>query len=155
MTRPVPGPETLAQLVCGVTQTMFGERFALGAPERVAPWAQQPPWCAVLLPIPGERAVQVAIAADRVAGMTLGGWVFGCPTSSVDDSIVLDSLRELANIVAGQVKLAMDLDQALGLPRVVESADWQQLERHPWRAATLDGQQGRCRVWVAVCEAAT
>jgi CheY-specific phosphatase CheX len=47
--------------------------------------------------------------------------------------MIEDTLRELANITAGQVKRAMSLDQALGLPRILDGQE-------SWSSA-IEGKQ--------------
>ena len=149
----VPGPEKLASLVSGVTQTMFGMSFRLAASRDVAPWRDDPPWTTVLLPIPGKQPVTIAIAADEAGGRVLGGQMFSCGPESLDPGMVDDSLRELANIVAGQVKSAMGLDQALGLPKLVRAdGKGEGLSTQPWRTATLESGSTKIVVWVAVVE---
>jgi hypothetical protein len=51
----------------------------------------------------------------------------------VDISMMEDTLRELANITAGQVKRAMCIDSALGLPRIVIGGG-------PWGGAATSQQ---------------
>ena len=150
MTVDIPGPDKLADLVSGVTETMFGMSFALAPPREHAPWKTEPPWRTVLLPIRGKRHITVAIAADEAGGRVLGSRMFSCDATTVDDSMIDDSLRELANIVAGQVKSVMGLDQALGLPSVGHTDH--RLDVSDWRAATLQSPAERIVVWVAVSE---
>jgi hypothetical protein len=150
MSMDIPGPDKLADLVSGVTETMFGMSFALAPPRDTSPWNTMPPWRTVLLPIHGRRPITVAIAADEQGGRMLGSRMFSCDAASVDASMIDDSLRELANIVAGQVKSVMGLDQALGLPTLGDPG--QRLEMSTWRAATLQSPAERIVVWVAVSE---
>jgi len=150
---PLPTPETLATLVTNVTQTMFGLSFSLEAGRGCA-WDEPrcPTWQAAVLPIPGKRPLTVAIAADGTACRTLAAAMFSCEPGGVDASMVHDSLAEIVNIVAGQVKSALGLDQALGLPKVVDQGHglWALPDR--WRSATLSRGATRTVVWVAVTE---
>jgi len=147
-----PSPEDLAKLVSQVTQTMFGMAFSL-APVAQGPASDQADWHTVVLPIPGAHPVTVAIAADRQAAAVIGGHMFSVGPDVIDDSMIDDAVAELANIVAGQVKAAMSLDQALGLPEVLRKEQKQRLALGPWREATLTSGSARTLVWVAVSAA--
>jgi hypothetical protein len=146
----LPDPEALAEIVTRVTETMFGMSFALtdlAAEQRVA----VPSWRTVVLPIPGQRPLSVAIASDEASGQTLSSAMFECPAAEVDLSMVEDSLCELVNIVAGQVKCVMGVDDALGLPKMLDTADGA-IDPLTWRGATMRGCRGEVMVWVAVSE---
>ena len=107
----------MAALISGVTRTMMGISFQLVAAQpRIA-------FRAAILPIPGSRPLSLVIASDALSCRALGAAMFCCHASTVDDSMVEDTLRELANITAGHLKRAMALDQALGLPKIVTGAE--------------------------------
>lgn len=151
---PVPNPETLAAMVTKVTQTMFGMTFSLdtNAPA-VTPWKQAPVWRMVLLPITGARPITVALAADDAGGTHLCKAMFAC--DDVDAGMVEDSLGELVNIIAGQVKGAMGLDQKLGLPKVVgKTASQDGHDGRQWHSATVKHGDSKAVVWVAITESA-
>lgn len=77
--------------------------------------------------------VSVVLACDQSSCQQLGAKLFCVKPEEVDVSMIEDTLRELANITAGQVKRAMSLDQALGLPRILEGSE-------SWSSA-IDGTQ--------------
>src|SRR5215831_1276245 len=111
--------EHVAKLVTNVTQSMLGIRFGV-APSRDA--APHLCWRAAVLDI-GERSMSVALSSDQNGCAVLGSALFACATAAVDTSMMNDSLAELVNMTAGQIKGAMKLDQALGLPRVLEDQE--------------------------------
>lgn len=114
VTLSLPSPEIMAALISGVTRTMMGISFQLvSAQPRLA-------FRAALLPIPGSRPLSLVISSDAVSCRALGAAMFCCHASTVDDSMMEDTLRELANITAGHLKRAMALDQALGLPKIID-----------------------------------
>ncbi len=76
-------------------------------------------WRTALLPIPGARPLTIGLSSDEQGCVALSGAMFSVPPERVDSSMINDSLCELVNMTAGLVKTAMQLDQALGLPRVV------------------------------------
>jgi hypothetical protein len=49
--------------------------------------------------------------------------LFDCPPEALDSGMIDDSLCELLNMAAGQIKGALALDQALGLPKIVTLAE--------------------------------
>ena len=150
MTSHLPGPDVLARLVSGVTEMMFGMSFTLaGPPEH--DWQEQPPCRTAVLPIDGARPVTVAIAADPSGARLLGGAMFSVAEADVDNSMIDDALTELANIIAGQIKSAMALDQPLGLPRIIGDGHLVR-QAGGWKAATLFSQGRRVVVWVAISE---
>lgn len=115
-------------MVNSITTTMMNVRFAL-----VAHPGTTVPFLRALLPIPGLMPVDVMVAGDESSCVALGARMFSVSAGDVDLSMMEDTLRELANITAGQVKRAMALDSALGLPTIIDGA-------LPWRDAS-SGQQ--------------
>ena len=105
-------------MVNSVTTTMMNVKFALAgaAGGRVA-------YRRAVLPIPGHIPVSVVLACDQSSCKQLGARLFCVKPEEVDVSMIEDTLRELANITGGQVKRAMSLDQALGLPRILEGSE--------------------------------
>jgi hypothetical protein len=116
----LPSPDSLASMVNSVTTTMMNVRFVLApAVQNIAPFRR------AVLPIPGSAPVAVVVTGDEPSCAKLGARLFSMTPADVDVSMMEDTLRELANITAGQVKRAMSIDSALGLPRiVVGEADW-------------------------------
>jgi len=115
-------------MVNSVTTTMMNVKFAL------APAAQmKAPFRRAVLPIPGAVLVSVVVTGDEPSCQRLGARLFSVTPKEVDIGMMEDTLRELANITAGQVKRAMSIDSALGLPRIVIGSE-------PWSGA-LGGQQ--------------
>lgn len=101
-------------MVNSVTTTMMNIRFRLvSKPNPIDTYRR------AVLPIPGSTPVSVVIASDKSSCQELGARLFSVAAKDVDLSMIDDTLRELANITAGQIKRAMSLDQALGLPRIV------------------------------------
>lgn len=116
---PLPDPQTLARLVSNVTQTMCGISFQPAE----APADPKLFWRVAWLPIFGGRPIGVALSSDQPGCRALGAALFSCPPETLDPSMIDDSLRELLNMAAGQIKGALSLDQTLGLPRIVSAPD--------------------------------
>jgi hypothetical protein len=107
----------MAALVTGVTQTMLGVTFA---PDASGSSLESLVWRTAVLPIPGKTPLTVGLSSDQAGCAQLSAAMFGCEKGAVDQSMMDDSLRELVNMTAGLVKSTMALDQALGLPRIVD-----------------------------------
>jgi hypothetical protein len=151
----LPTPESLATLVSNVTQVMLGMSFRLAPAEAGGglPWQSGAPWRVAVLPIAGKRPLTVAVASDTHGAALLGSAMFRCPPASVDGSMADDSLSELSNIVAGQVKSVLAPDQLLGLPRVLSPKEgFDQQKMTGWRNATLKNNDKQVRVWIAIAE---
>ncbi len=115
-------------MVNSVTTTMMNVKFIL------VPMAEVIPFRRAVLPIAGAVPVSVVVAGDEASCQALGARLFSVTPKEVDVSMMEDTLRELANITAGQVKRAMSIDSALGLPRIVKGSE-------PWPGAVVIGGQ--------------
>jgi hypothetical protein len=107
--------EHLAKLVSRVTETMTGISFTV-SPSREIDSALLAH--AAVLTI-GEDVLTVGLASDENGSARLGSMLFSCAPAQVDASMRNDSMSELVNMTAGQIKVALLLDVALGLPKVV------------------------------------
>jgi len=113
----LPDPTTLARLITNVTKMMCNITFF--AAEPLEPNAALF-WRIAKLPIKGKRPINVALSSDRPGCTALGAALFSCAPDAVDPSMIDDSLCELLNMAAGQIKTALALDQTLGLPRIMD-----------------------------------
>lgn len=111
--------EKVAQIVSHVTETMVGLTFKVATGP-----ALQPSLCSrtALLPI-GKGELVVGLSSDDRGCAVIGAALFACAVGSVDKSMMNDSLSELVNMAAGQIKVALRVDQALGLPNILEHND--------------------------------
>jgi len=117
----LPDPETLAVLVTNVTNTMCGISFEADRDYR-APTAEAY-WRLATLAIPGARSLVVTLCSSQAGCQALGSALFSCPPETLDQSMLDDSLCELLNMAAGQIKGALGLDQALGLPKIAQEPE--------------------------------
>lgn len=112
-------PEKLAALVSNVTQTMCGLSFeSTGTFPAFHPDARM-----AALTIEGPKPIMVALSADPASCSAIGEAMFGMPADQLDPGLIEDVLRELVNMTAGQVKQALAVDDALGLPSIVTEID--------------------------------
>jgi CheY-specific phosphatase CheX len=77
-------------------------------------------WRTAVLSIPGARPMTIAMSSDRDGCATLAAAMLKCEAADLDLAMVDDFMRELVNMTAGQIKAELSLDQALGLPRVID-----------------------------------
>ena len=112
-------PEKLAALVSNVTETMCGMSFQMtGTYPAFHPDART-----AALTIEGPKPIMVALSADPASCSAIGEAMFGLPADQIEPGMIEDVLRELVNMTAGQVKQAMAVDDALGLPSIVTEID--------------------------------
>jgi hypothetical protein len=138
----LPTPESLATLVSNITQVMLGMSFRLAPADAAGlPWQSDTQWRVAVLPIAGRRPLTVAVASDTHGAALLGSAMFSCPAGAVDRSMADDSLRELTNIVAGQVKSVLSTREG-----------FDQQKMTGWRNATLKNNDKQVRVWIAIAE---
>ncbi len=111
----LPSADTLTKLVNSVTTTMIKVKFS-----QTDPAAAKAGFRRAVLVIPGSQPVSVELSCDEESGHKLVHKFFGVDSIHDKRDLLDDALSELANITAGQVKRAMSIDQALGLPQVFD-----------------------------------
>lgn len=149
----LPTPETVASLVSEASENMWGVPFTLvegaagnGATTHAGTHSRR-----VLLEMTGANALSVVVSSDEAGGTTLGGIMFACDEKEVNTGMIDDSLCELANILAGQLKTLMAPSHKLGLPTVLGSkVAFQQSESSQ---ARLRIGEHAATVWVTVAAA--
>lgn len=125
--------DRLARSVTRVTATMLGLSFRVVTPDKPLEL-----WRTVVLPIPGKRPVSIALSSDRRGCAALAATMLGMDAEDLDVAMIDDFMRELLNMTAGQIKMELSLDQALGLPRVLDGEALFAAPRE-WSHCTLDG----------------
>ena len=116
----LPDAPELARLVSNVTVPMCGKTFAPAA-DHVR--GQSICGRMFLLPIQGKRDISIILSTDSAGGEALGAAMFGRPPQQLTRAMVDDAIRELLNMVAGQIQKYLKIDQPLGLPRPISLAD--------------------------------
>jgi hypothetical protein len=125
----LPPIENVARSLSRVTTAMCGRTFRPGT---VVP----SPWRTVVLPIAGAFPLSIALSSDHRGCTVLAASMLCADEDDLELSTIDDSLRELLNMTAGQLKAELALDQALGLPRVVDSD--RIFQAHGWTHHALD-----------------
>lgn len=116
----LPSPDKLAELVSNVTQTMLGITFK---PSDASEPGKEQEWRTAVLPIDGGKPLVVGLSSDESGCKALSSAMFACGSHEVDNAMMNDSLCELVNMTAGLLRTAMSLNQALGLPSMLSSAE--------------------------------
>jgi chemotaxis protein CheY-P-specific phosphatase CheC len=149
----IPSPETLASLVTDATVNMWGVNMTLIEDSGVAtaPTASLPHSRAVVLEVSGAPTLSIVVSADETGGAALGSMMFSCDKSAVSTGMIDDSLCELANILAGQIKTLMAPTHKLGLPTVVSARE--RVHGSELSQATLRIGEGEETVCVTVAAA--
>jgi hypothetical protein len=120
-------PEDLALLVSYVFEVMLTLRCELVGPRSVPEGAtlrdhlQDLNWRTAVLPIAGSHPLTVVLSSNEHGCLSLGAALFACDKGAVDQEMVDDTLRELVNMIGGQVRSAIAKDQSLGLARIDSS----------------------------------
>lgn len=157
-TEPPPAPEVIhmphltdvdeiALLVSAVTEVMCGATFA--------PWdpmarGESLSGRMVVLPMEGPRRIHIALACDSRGSRALASSMFGCPPAEVTPRQIDDAIRELLNVVAGQVQRKLKIDQPLGTPRPTNLAEMSEAAGVGIGDAVLLRSQGNVdiRLWI-------
>jgi hypothetical protein len=116
----LPDGAELARLVSNVTGPMCGKTFASGAAHLRG---QSICGRMFLLPIRGKRGITIVLSSDAAGSEALGAAMFGCPPAQLTRPMVDDAIRELLNMVGGQIQKALRIDEPLGLPRSTNLAE--------------------------------
>ena len=120
----LPSPEELAKLVSYVFDVMLTLRCELVGrrPARDGETTRDRlhglGWRTAVLPIDGSQPLTVALSSDEQGCLALGAALFACAKTAVDQEMIDDTLRELVNMIGGQVRSAVAKDHSLGLARI-------------------------------------
>lgn len=115
-----PDARRLAELVSDVTEIVCGTNFV---PIFDVPRGESLCGRMVLMPIRGDRDISVVLSSDVSGVQGICAAMFGSPSDKLTNAMIEDSTRELLNMVAGRIKTALEIDQALGLPRITSLAE--------------------------------
>jgi hypothetical protein len=89
----------------------------------------------VMLRLHGAPAIFVGLACDDVAGIAIASTIFEVDPQQVNEAMIDDALRELANIFAGQVKSMLAPEHQIGLPRI--QSDPKTFADREWHGVSL------------------
>ena len=116
----LPDPHTLANLVSNVTKTMCGFSFAVADPGQRTNVSC---FRMAVLEVTGGQPWQVALFSDQGGCTALGAALCQVEPDMLEDGMIEDSLCELLNMAAGQIKGLLSADETLGLPKITSPSD--------------------------------
>ena len=137
--------ETLAKLVTHVTQTMLGMVFRV---EQKAHKETEPLMRAAVLDVAGIPGIVVALSSSEESCAAIGAAMFMTTPEKVDHMMMNDSLSELVNMTAGQIKNALSMDRTLGLPRVLSAGTKIDTEKGNWRTVRMTSGRNELVLWL-------
>jgi hypothetical protein len=149
----LPAPALLANMVSETTQMMFGISLVFGG--------DCPPGLpdvgdghTIIVPLIGDPLYLVTAKSSAVGGLALATMMFECAPGEANAAMIEDSLRELTNILAGQLKSFIAQEHQIGLPSRLED-DTTLAGSSRWAGARLQIGAQAAEVDVAVAEYAT
>ena len=147
----LPTPETLATVVDETTQAMYGVPVTYAGDCANGLPLADPRAPTVIVPLIGNPLYIITAHADPQGGPTLASAMFSCTPDEANEEMIEDSLRELCNIVAGQVKSLVAPEHEIGLPsRLTDSATLKDAQQ--WSGAKIRVGTGTTPVDIAVAE---
>jgi hypothetical protein len=149
----LPTPAVLAQMVSDATQMMFSIPVVFGGdcPPSLPDVADGH---TVIVPLIGDPLYLVTAKSTAIGGVALASVMFDCTPEQADAAMIEDSLRELTNILAGQLKSLIAQQHQIGLPARLEDDATLAGSSH-WAGARLQIGVNAAEVDVAVAEYAT
>jgi hypothetical protein len=106
-----------------------------------------------ILPITGKRHLEVALFSDQESCEALGASLFSMAKEDLDVGMIEDSLRELLNMAAGQIKQTVAPDHVLGLPRIIREQDLKEDHREARDNGVLLRTLGPVQLFIWITEA--
>ena len=117
----IPNHDGLAGLFRNVTESMLAMDCSIANDVSADPGQYH---STAVLPIPGEGGFTLAVSSDLPGCTALSAAMFAVDTTDVDAEMINDTMAELANMAAGQLKGQLQLPHALGLPINLLGADF-------------------------------
>ena len=130
----LPDPLTLAKLVSNVTKTMCGFSFGVADPgqrSKVACFRM------AVLEVTGGRPWRVALFSDQGGCTALGAALCQVEPDMLEEGMIEDSLCELLNMAAGQIKGLLSAEETLGLPKITAPEDLSPESQKAYREGIL------------------
>jgi len=103
-----------------VTKTMCGFSFAVADPGQRTNVSC---FRMAVLEVTGGQPWQVALFSDQGGCTALGAALCQVEPDMLEDGMIEDSLCELLNMAAGQIKGLLSADETLGLPKITKPAE--------------------------------
>lgn len=126
----LPTPEALTEAVNETVQALYGfDALLVGeCAHAIKLYDDSAP--TIVLPLIGAPLLLIAVHASNAAGSAFASAMFECELDDTNPDMLEDGMRELCNIVAGQVKNMSAQQHEIGLPsRLTELDTWQDVRQ--------------------------
>jgi len=121
----IPDEDTLVGIFHNITNTMLGMDAKRMANAGAASEHKDLLYCTGVLPMPGPTPITVAVSSDLQGSSQLASALFAVEPTDVEIDMVSDTMAELSNMFAGQLKGFLNLSQNLGLPKVFTKGEFE------------------------------
>ena len=130
----IPDNDTLIGVFHNITSTMLGLDSQSCSAIQTTDQKKELLYCTGVLAMPGPTPITVAISSDLQGCTQLASALFAVEPTDVEMDMVSDTMAELSNMFAGQLKGFLNLSQNLGLPKVFSQGEFiESLEDDRWR----------------------
>ena len=110
-------------------------------------------YCTAVLGMPGPSPITVAVSSDEEGASSLTCALFALEHHELEESMLSDTMAELSNMFAGQLKGSLNLNQSLGLPKVLQLQQFlPALSEDTWRHIAV--QTGEASVLLSISTSA-
>jgi len=150
MTNKLPSAEALANIVNETIQAMYGVPVSFsGECECNSSNAND---ATIVVPLIGVPLYIITARAVDNGGPALASVMYHCDVSETNPEMIEDALRELCNVVAGQIKNQIAQQHEVGLSsRLLDKRTLNDV--HQWSGARLlVGRQRNAEVDIAIAE---
>jgi CheY-specific phosphatase CheX len=145
----LPTPAALASIVDEVSQAMYGVSIRYAGECAVSMPVCNATAATIVLPLIGDPLYLISAHADSKGGAALASAIFNCESHEANYDMVEDSLRELCNMVAGQVTTLIAQQHEIGMPSRLTDSDMLK-DVQQWSGATLHIGPSDAAVTIAV-----
>jgi chemotaxis protein CheX len=111
---------TVNQVVSEVFSTMLGIE---ASPIPSSALAHEGTWIASCIHVTGSCAGSIVVQVPEPFGRRAAAAMFAAEPSALSNGEIKDALGEVANMVAGALRLALPMPNAISLPSVAEGRD--------------------------------
>lgn len=134
----IPDDDTLIGVFHNITSTMLGLDAQSSDALPTAADKKSVLYCTGVLPMPGPTPITVAVSSDLQGCTQLAAALFAVDPTDVEIDMIGDTIAELSNMFAGQLKGFLNLSQNLGLPRVFTKGEFaESVDDDRWRHMTV------------------
>ena len=130
----IPDNDTLIGVFHNITSTMLSFDSQSCTAIQTAEQKKELLYCTGVLAMPGPTPITVAVSSDLQGCTQLASALFAVEPTDVEIDMIGDTMAELSNMFAGQLKGFLNLSQNLGLPKVFTQGEFgESVDDGRWR----------------------